>query len=60
MAEGRIDSDVVAELERRGHEIEITDDWANGKPMGIQYGGPNGVIAGAVSSKGTIGYALGW
>ena len=60
VAEGRIGGDIVSELERRGHEMEITGDWANGKPMGIQYGGPDGVIAGAVSSKGTIGYALGW
>ncbi len=60
VAEGRIDSAVIAELERRGHEVEVTDGWANGKPMAIQYGGPDGVIAGAVSAKGTIGYALGW
>ena len=60
VAEGRIDSAVVAELERRGHEVEVTDGWANGKPMAIQFGGPGGVIAGAVSAKGTIGYALGW
>ena len=39
VAEGRIDPAVLAELERRGHEVEITTDWANGKPMGIRYGG---------------------
>ena len=60
VAEGRIGSDVVAELERRGHEVEVTDDWANGKPMAIRFGVADGVIAGAVSAKGTIGYALGW
>ncbi len=60
VAEGRIDRAVLAELERRGHEVEVTADWANGKPMGIRYGGPGGVIAGAVSPKGIIGHALGW
>ena len=60
VAEGRIDPAVLAELERRGHEVEITTDWANGKPMGIRYGGPGGVISGAVSPKGIIGHALGW
>ena len=60
VAEGRISSDVLAELERRGHEVEVTDDWGNGKPMAVQHGGPGGVIAGAVSPKGIIGHALGW
>ncbi len=60
VAEGRIPGDVLVELERRGHEVEVTGDWVNGKPMGIRYGGPGGVIAGAVSPKGIIGHALGW
>ena len=60
VAEGRIAGEVLAELERRGHEVEVTGDWVNGKPMGIRYGGPGGVIAGAVSPKGIIGHALGW
>ena len=38
VAEGRIGGDVVAELERRGHEVELANDWANGKPMAIRYG----------------------
>ena len=60
VAEGRIASEVLAELERRGHEVEVTGDWSNGKPMGIRAAGPGGVIAGAVSPKGIIGHALGW
>ena len=60
VAEGRIASEVLAELERRGHEVEVTSDWSNGKPMGIRAAGPGGVIAGAVSPKGIIGHALGW
>ena len=60
VAEGRIASEVLAELGRRGHEVEVTGDWSNGKPMGIRAAGPGGVIAGAVSPKGIIGHALGW
>ncbi len=60
VAEGRVDPNVLAELERRGHEVDVTADWANGKPMAVQFGGEGGVIAGAVSAKGTIGHALAW
>ena len=60
VAEGRISGDVLAELERRGHDVEVTGDWSNGKSMGIRAAGPGGVIAGAVAPKGIIGHALGW
>ena len=58
VAESRIPSDVLGELERRGHEIERTDGWANGKVMGIRWQADKGVIAGAASAKNTIGYAM--
>jgi hypothetical protein len=35
-------------------------DWSNGKCMAIRFDGERGVIRGAVSPKGIIGYALGW
>jgi gamma-glutamyltranspeptidase/glutathione hydrolase len=59
-AEGRIARKVIAELERRGHEVILDDDWVHGKAMGIQYDKARGVIMGGVSPKGIIGYALGW
>jgi gamma-glutamyltranspeptidase/glutathione hydrolase len=59
-AEDRIPQDVLAELERRGHEVVIKDGWVNGKCMGIRYDGARGVILGGVSPRGKIGYALGW
>ncbi len=58
VAESRIPSDVLGELERRGHEIEMTDAWANGKVMGIRWNADKGVISGASSAKNTIGYAM--
>ncbi|MGA9351418.1 MAG: gamma-glutamyltransferase family protein [Anaerolineae bacterium] len=60
MAEGRIPREIIAELERRGHEVVVTDGWVNGKVMGIRYDKAHGVILGGVAPKGNIGYALGW
>jgi gamma-glutamyltranspeptidase/glutathione hydrolase len=60
VAEDRIPPEVIAELERRGHEVVVADGWANGKCMSIRYDGERGVIMGGVSPRGQIGYALGW
>ena len=60
VVEGRIPPGVVAELERRGHEVVVIDGWANGKVMGIRYDKARGIILGGVSPKGNIGYAIGW
>jgi gamma-glutamyltranspeptidase/glutathione hydrolase len=60
MVEERISREVVAELERRGHEVVVTDGWVNGKVMGIHYDKARGVILGGVAPRGNIGYALGW
>jgi gamma-glutamyltranspeptidase/glutathione hydrolase len=59
-AENRIPPDVIAELERRGHEVVVVDGWVNGKCMGIRYDQQRGVIMGGVSPRHKIGYALGW
>ena len=60
VVEGRIPPGVVAELERRRHEVVVIDGWANGKVMGIRYDKARGIILGGVSPKGNIGYAIGW
>jgi gamma-glutamyltranspeptidase/glutathione hydrolase len=59
-AEGRISGDVIAALERRGHEVTVVDGWSNGKVMGIRYDKARGVISGGASPRTMIGYALGW
>ena len=58
VAESRIPSEILEDLERRGHDIERTDAWANGKVMGIRWHADKGVIAGAASAKNNIGYAM--
>jgi len=60
VAEDRIAPDVLAELERRGHEIQKVDGWNNGKVTAVQYDGARGVISGAASPRRNLGYALGW
>ncbi len=60
IAESRISREVISALEDRGHEVKLTGPWANGKVLGIRYDRERGVIAGAASPKGSIGYAIGW
>ena len=59
-ADSRIPQDVIADLERRGHTVDATTAWTGGKPMAARIDRERGVIAGASSAKGTIGYALAW
>ncbi len=58
--EGRLAPEVIQELERRGHEVNVIGEWANGKVMGIRTDRARSVIHGAVSPRRLIGYALGW
>jgi len=58
--ENLIPERVLDGLRQRGHEIVYSGDYAHGKVMGIRYDSERGVIFGAVSRKGTIGYALGY
>ena len=60
IAEGRIAPEVIAELERRGHQVIVTDGWANGKPMAVHLDLERGVMTGGCSPRGQIGYALAW
>ncbi len=60
VVESRIPREVIEGLERRGHEVEATGPWSNGKAMGIRYDGDRGVIMGGVSPRRAIGYAIGW
>ena len=60
VAESRIPQTVIEELKKRGHKVEMTGEWSNGKVMGIRFDKERGVIQGGVSAKGNIGYAIGW
>ncbi len=58
--EARFPKPTIEALERRGHEVRPIGEWANGKVMGIRRHEEQGVIAGAVSPRRAIGYAIGW
>ena len=59
VAESRISQDVIKGLETKGHDIELLGDWHGGKSLAIHYNIDTGVISGAASAKGNIGYAIG-
>ena len=60
VAESRISQKVIDELKKRGHRVDMTGEWSNGKVMGIRFDKERGVIQGGVAPKGNIGYAIGW
>jgi gamma-glutamyltranspeptidase/glutathione hydrolase len=60
VVEGRIPEAVRRELETRGHKLSAAGDWAHGKVMAVRLDRKNGVIHGAVSPRGQIGYVMGY
>lgn len=60
VVEGRIPEAVRSELRRRGHTVEVTGDWANGRVLGIRAEPARGLIFGGASPRLETGYAIGW
>ena len=56
----RLPRPVVDDLERRGHVVQTTDEWTQGKVLAIRYDREKGSMHGAVSPGDTIGSAIGW
>jgi gamma-glutamyltranspeptidase/glutathione hydrolase len=59
VVEARIPKATRQDLAARGHQVSVTRDWSNGKVMAVRLDEKNGVIAGAVSPRGQIGYVMG-
>jgi gamma-glutamyltranspeptidase/glutathione hydrolase len=59
VVEDRIPKATVEELEARGHKVRTTGGWVNGKVMAVQLERKTGVLSGAVSPRGQIGYVSG-
>ena len=59
-AENDIPKKILEELEQRGHKIEITPKWSNGKTMSVSINPKNNILHGACTAKGSIGYSIGW
>lgn len=58
--ESRVPEATRKELAARGHLVQLAGPWAHGKVMAVQLDAKHGVIAGAVSPRGQIGYVAGW
>jgi len=58
--EDRIDSAVVDELSRRGHDIELTGSWSNGRVLAITRDEGRRLIVGGASPRGETASAIGW
>ncbi|WP_207756396.1 gamma-glutamyltransferase family protein [Nonomuraea cypriaca] len=56
-AEDRVDPGVLAELRRRGHEVEVQGPWALGRLSAVARDG--GFIKAAANPRGAQGYAVG-
>jgi gamma-glutamyltranspeptidase/glutathione hydrolase len=56
--ESRLDPAVVAELRRRGHDVETGDAWGLGRLSAVLRE-PDGTLRGAANPRGMQGYAIG-
>jgi gamma-glutamyltranspeptidase/glutathione hydrolase len=59
VVEGRFDPGVIAELRRRGHDVEVVADWALGRVCAVVDDRPNGFLRGGASPRGGQCYAIG-
>jgi gamma-glutamyltranspeptidase/glutathione hydrolase len=56
--EWRCPPEVVEELRRRGHEMQVEGDWSLGRLSAVARG-PDGTLRGAANPRGGHGYAVG-
>jgi gamma-glutamyltranspeptidase / glutathione hydrolase len=59
IVEGRLPSEVRRALEELGHEVVVTDDWANGQVCAVRFDPDTGLIEGAASPRHMSAYAIG-
>jgi gamma-glutamyltranspeptidase / glutathione hydrolase len=57
VVEGRFPAGTVAELKRRGHDVEVGDDWSEGRLSAAEKDGP--LLKAAANPRGMQGYAIG-
>ncbi len=59
VVEDRIPEGTRRELEARGHNVRVAQDWTHGRVMAARLDHDHGVIHGAVSPRGHVGYVMG-
>lgn len=57
--ESRTDPDVVEELRRRGHDVQVGDAWSEGRLCAVARDPRTGVLSAAANPRGMQGYAVG-
>jgi gamma-glutamyltranspeptidase / glutathione hydrolase len=56
--EGRVDPAVIAELRRRGHDVEVAGEWSLGRLSAVSRD-PDGLLRAGANPRGMQGYAVG-
>lgn len=59
VVESRVDGDVVAELERRGHRVRVVAPWSLGRLAAVARDPDTGELRAAADARGAQGYAAG-
>jgi gamma-glutamyltranspeptidase/glutathione hydrolase len=59
VVEDRIGEDVVRELERRGHEVQVQPPWSLGRLSAVARDRRSGLLRAAANPRGMQGYAAG-
>ena len=59
VAEGRLRPDVVAGLRKRGHDVEVTGDWTQGRLSAVGRDPVTGFLRAGANPRGMQGYAVG-
>ncbi|MEU0648981.1 gamma-glutamyltransferase family protein [Streptomyces umbrinus] len=57
--ESRTDPEVVEELRRRGHDVQVGDAWSEGRLCAVARDSRTGVLSAAANPRGMQGYAVG-
>ncbi|WP_346812576.1 gamma-glutamyltransferase [Nocardioides sp. ChNu-99] len=59
VVEDRVGPEVVAELERRGHDVTVADGWSLGRLSAVVRDPATGRLGAAANARGAQGYAAG-
>lgn len=59
VVEDRLGPQVIAELSRRGHQVQVSDSWSLGRMCAVARDPETGVLSAAANPRGMQGYACG-
>jgi len=59
VVESRVDTAVLDDLRRRGHDVTVEEPWSLGRMSAISRDTTTGLLRGAANPRGMQGYAVG-